>query len=149
MKLSRRQLLTGVGLGVLAVGAGWLFSARDRLSQPPATGNEGAEPVEAGAPDEYALGSLTFVQDARAYLGRDARGFYAIDANCTHMGCMSRLEGAQFVCYCHGSRFTREGDPANGPATRALARLAVGRAANGHLLIDRNRIVGTNDRLPG
>lgn len=146
MKPARRDFLGTVGWGALALSAGACLSALGRFFQPPLLSGASG-PVEIGAPETYTSGSLTFVEAARAYLGRDAGGFYAIDATCTHLGCTPRLEQNAFVCPCHGSRFTRDGGVVNGPATRPLARLQVSRAANGHLVIDRSRIVGVNDRL--
>ncbi|MCL5109334.1 MAG: Rieske (2Fe-2S) protein [Chloroflexi bacterium] len=104
-------------------------------------------PVDAGLPDLYQPGSLTYVSDARCYLGRDDGGFYAIVAVCTHLGCTPRLEGDAFVCPCHGSRFTREGAVLQGPATRPLDRALVGRDAKGHLFVHRGRLVDAGFRF--
>jgi len=104
-------------------------------------------PVEIGSPEEYAMGSLTHVENAQAYLGRDERGFYAIVAICTHLGCTPRLESNEFACPCHGSRFARDGSVLASPATRALDRAFVGRNANGKLFVDRSRIVDANYRF--
>ncbi len=103
-------------------------------------------PVEIGMPDEYALGSLTYIEKARAYLGRDERGFYAIIAICTHLGCTPRLGANEFVCPCHGSRFARDGRVLSAPATRALDRAFVGRNVNGKLLVDCSRRVDADYR---
>lgn len=47
--------------------------------------------------------------------------FTALTAVCTHEGCtVSGFNGTQFVCPCHGSRYTLTGAVANGPAPRAL-----------------------------
>jgi cytochrome b6-f complex iron-sulfur subunit len=47
--------------------------------------------------------------------------FTALTAICTHESCtITGFSGSQFVCPCHGSRFTTGGAVANGPATRAL-----------------------------
>jgi cytochrome b6-f complex iron-sulfur subunit len=144
--MTRRDFLTNVVWGLGVAIAATLSAAFARFMQPNIlTGGPG--PVEAGAPENYAVGSLTFVENARAYLGRDARGFYAIVATCTHLGCTPRLDGSAFVCPCHGSRFTREGQVVNGPAARPLARAFVGRAANGNLFIDLSRAVDANYRL--
>jgi len=50
-----------------------------------------------------------------------ATTFTAIDATCTHEGCtVSGVNGAIYVCPCHGSRYNRTGQVVNGPATAAL-----------------------------
>lgn len=146
MKLSRRELATSVGIGAFAVATASAASALGRFAYPNLTSQQ-TGPVDVGPPGGYLTATLTFVAQARAYLGRDARGFYAIDATCTHLGCTPRLDADGFACPCHGSRFDRNGQVISGPAPRALARLFVGRAANGHLLVDRDRIVDAAYRL--
>jgi Rieske Fe-S protein len=50
-----------------------------------------------------------------------ATTFTAIDATCTHEGCtVNGLNGAIYVCPCHGSRYNRNGQVVNGPAKAAL-----------------------------
>jgi len=50
----------------------------------------------------------------------------AFDARCTHLGCkLSKIEGKEVVCPCHGSRFNMEGKPVNGPAAKSLKELMV------------------------
>ena len=144
--ISRRDFLTLAGAGAGVVAAGVLAAVFARFMQPGVV-TDAPGPVEAGLPEQYAPGSLTFVAPAQAYLGRDGRGFYAIIAICTHLGCTPRLDGAVFVCPCHGSRFTRDGAVLNGPAARPLDRAFVGLAADGRLVIDRSRLVPADYRL--
>ncbi len=104
-------------------------------------------PVDIGVPGDYAIGSLTWVENGRVFVGRDERGLYAITAICTHLGCTPHLDGTTFVCPCHGSRFSREGRVLGGPATRALDRAFVSRSADGRLSVDTSRVVGEEYRL--
>jgi Rieske Fe-S protein len=54
-----------------------------------------------------------------------ASGFTVLTATCTHEGCaITGFSNSQFVCPCHGSRFTTSGTVANGPATRSLQQFA-------------------------
>lgn len=47
--------------------------------------------------------------------------FTAVTSTCTHEGCaITGYENTQFVCPCHGSRFTPAGTVVVGPATRPL-----------------------------
>lgn len=146
MKLSRRDFLTNLGFGAFLTFIGALAAMFARFLTPnlvtPAPG-----PVEIGMPDEYALGSLTYIEPARVYLGRDARGFYAIVAICTHLGCTPRLDADEFVCPCHGSRFARDGRVLAAPATRALDYAWIGRAPSGRLVVDRRRRVEPGARF--
>jgi cytochrome b6-f complex iron-sulfur subunit len=50
-----------------------------------------------------------------------ATTFTAIDGVCTHEGCtVNGVNGATYVCPCHGSRYNRNGQVVNGPAKAAL-----------------------------
>jgi Rieske Fe-S protein len=49
--------------------------------------------------------------------------FTAGDATCTHEGCtVTNSDGDQYVCPCHGSRYTRGGQVVKGPAIASLRR---------------------------
>jgi cytochrome b6-f complex iron-sulfur subunit len=146
--LSRRDFLARFGIGALLVVAGSVAAAMARFIQPNLV-TSAPGPVDVGAPEQYPVGSLTFVESARSYLGRDDRGFYAIVGMCTHLGCAPRRDSNAFVCPCHGSRFSRDGQVLNGPASRPLDRAFVGRAGNGQLFVDRGRVVDASYRLPG
>ncbi len=46
-------------------------------------------------------------------------------AHCTHLGCViSEFNDGKFVCPCHGSRFSIDGDAVKGPAYKPLKQLA-------------------------
>lgn len=51
----------------------------------------------------------------------------AFSPQCTHLGCAYHWQGdrAAFVCPCHGSVFSANGDVISGPANRPLDRYAV------------------------
>ena len=52
-----------------------------------------------------------------------ANSFTAVDATCTHEGCrVTDTDGDQYVCPCHGSRYTRSGQVVHGPAMASLRR---------------------------
>lgn len=48
--------------------------------------------------------------------------FSALTSVCTHSSCADnwKFQSSQFVCGCHGSRFTTDGSVANGPANSPL-----------------------------
>lgn len=146
--MTRRDFLEKIGWGTIVAAVGGLVAALARFFEPnlvtPAPG-----PVEAGRPEDYAVGSLTFVEKARSYVGRDERGLYAIVAACTHLGCTARPvdPAGTLICPCHGSQFSRDGQVLSGPATKPLPRALVGRGANGRLFVDRSHLVGVDYRL--
>ncbi|MGB7622750.1 MAG: Rieske 2Fe-2S domain-containing protein [Terriglobia bacterium] len=88
-----------------------------------------------GLPEGFPVGSETRLEKENVFVFRDAEGLYAISAVCTHLGCSVSRNTEGFACPCHGSRFTARGRVVGGPAPRALARLEVGRAADGQLVV--------------
>jgi cytochrome b6-f complex iron-sulfur subunit len=51
--------------------------------------------------------------------------FTVLTAMCTHEACtVSGFESSQYVCPCHGSKFTTSGAVVQGPANRALSSFA-------------------------
>jgi len=146
VRVSRRDFLAKIGWGSLLAAVGSFAAAFMRFLHPnvvtPSPG-----PVELGSPEDYAVGSLTFLDQARVYLGHDTRGYYAIIAVCTHLGCTPRLESNELACPCHGSRYSLDGQVITGAAKRPLDRALIWRAANGHLFVDRSHIVEADWRL--
>lgn len=90
-----------------------------------------------GHPREYPLG-VTELPLYQAWLIRNAEGFYALKAVCTHLGCPPRWQAAEqrFVCPCHGSRFGISGRLQHGPALRALERYEIYTGTDGRLALN-------------
>ena len=95
---------------------------------------------KAGFPGDYPVGAVStkWVKDYRTWLVRTDKGFYAIFAQCTHLGCTPRwLEAeSKFKCPCHGSGFTMEAVNFEGPAPRPLERVQIALAEDGQILVD-------------
>jgi Rieske Fe-S protein len=90
----------------------------DRLStlRPP--------PAETLAPGEA---GLRLVDGHKVAAYRDETGqLHAVNARCTHMGCLVSWNTAErsWDCPCHGSRFDTDGRVIQGPAFRPLDPLA-------------------------
>jgi cytochrome b6-f complex iron-sulfur subunit len=72
------------------------------------------------------------------YIVRSGKECFALNANCTHLGC--RIEWmdreARFKCPCHGSGFSLQGLNLEGPAPRALERFQVEIGQDGYLWVD-------------
>ncbi len=106
------------GLVALEVVGVTLAYMQPRLAE----GEFGGE-VTAGEVDEFPPGSVTHISNGRFYLSRlQDGGFLAIHQRCTHLGCNVPWEQTQgaFVCPCHNSQFTVEGDLLTPPAPRPL-----------------------------
>jgi cytochrome b6-f complex iron-sulfur subunit len=103
------------------------------LFTPPAT-------FKAGLPSDYTIGEVSerFKQEHRVWIIREADGFYALFAKCTHLGCTPRWLKVEekFKCPCHGSGFRKSGINFEGPAPRPLERYRIALADDGQLLVD-------------
>lgn len=93
--------------------------------------------VDVGAIREFAVGTWRLNAGARAIVARDAMGFYAYTALCTHERCLIDEPDAMGVstCVCHNSRFDGTGRVLGGPATAPLRHLAV-RILGGRVYVD-------------
>ncbi len=90
-----------------------------------------------------------YLEQGRVWLLKDAGGLYALDAICTHLGCIvgQGKAGAAFECPCHGSRFAIDGSVTNGPATKPLRHLQLARGDDGQIFVDRSQPVDAGFRL--
>jgi Rieske Fe-S protein len=61
--------------------------------------------------------------------------FNAVSPICTHQGCTVEAQGAQLVCPCHGSTYSRTGEVLRGPAARPLRAYQTVTAADGSIEI--------------
>jgi len=145
--LPRRAFLAWLTRGVLgAVSALALGQVARFFSFEPAP--EAPTAIPASQPDSYAADTVTYVEPARAYIGRDDAGLYALDAVCTHLGCLvEQKPGGGFACPCHGSRFAAAGQAQSGPASQALRHLALDLNQDGQVVVDRVRPVAPDARL--
>jgi len=103
---------------------------------------EAPSAFKAGSPDEYVVGEVNekYKDDYRVWIVREADGFYALSAICTHLGCTPRWLPAEskFKCPCHGSGYRKDGVNFEGPTPRPLERLKITLADDGQILVDRN-----------
>jgi cytochrome b6-f complex iron-sulfur subunit len=125
-------------LGTLVVAA---FGAL-RLPMP-AVFPESNPKVKIGLPDEFSKGSATYLSELSLWVFRNDLGeMYAMSAVCTHLGCIARRqENGQFLCPCHGSKFTANGKVIAGPAPSALNWLEMSVAPDGQIVVDKMRTV--------
>ncbi|MBI3894175.1 MAG: ubiquinol-cytochrome c reductase iron-sulfur subunit [Candidatus Wallbacteria bacterium] len=138
-RLSRRFFAI-LGLGGLAgVVAAWSaglvrFLFPRILYEPPMN-------FVAGDPDAYRSGEVEtrWQKDHRVWVVREGEELYALIAQCTHLGCTPTwfADEQLFKCPCHGSNFTRAGDPVAGPAPSPLYRASVQRGMDGQLQVNK------------
>jgi cytochrome b6-f complex iron-sulfur subunit len=138
-KVSRRDFLN------ITWGAAGLLAATElglvglRFLSPRSVEGEFGGTFNLGSPDQYPVGSVTPVEAGRFYLVRlDDGGFLAIYRRCTHLGCAVPFDQGtgEFVCPCHGSAFTADGDVLNPPAPRPLDLFALSINADAEIVVD-------------
>jgi len=141
-EISRRELFSKLGLGSLAVAAtGTMAFAYQYLS--PNVLYEASPIVIAGKPDSFSLDSVTLDSTTGIFLIHTAEGFFALNAVCTHLGCLTawKQEEGIIACPCHGSRFSREGQKMAGPAPKPLPWLKTWVNDDGNIVVDRSTTI--------
>ena len=147
-QINRRQFFVKLGTGSVAVaGLGACMFGYEFLS--PNVLYEPSPVVNAGKPDRYPPDSVTLDPVSAIYIVRSAQGFYALNAICTHLGCLTawKPEADMIACPCHGSKFRRDGIKIAGPAPRPLIRLKVWLNDDGELMVDRSTEVSNKEVL--
>ncbi len=137
--LDRRQFFVKLGLGSVAVAAvGTAAFAYQFLS--PNVLFEPSPVVNAGRPDRYPPDSVTLDPENGVFVVNSPQGFYALQAVCTHLGCLTawKPESGIIACPCHGSKFNRDGTKIAGPAPKPLPWLRMWMSDEGDLMIDRS-----------
>jgi cytochrome b6-f complex iron-sulfur subunit len=142
---SRRDFLALVGRGALWATAGVTVVALLRYLS--FTEPTPPQVYVLSEPSAYPLGTTTSVADGRVFIKHDERGLYAINATCTHLGCLVKQAQAGFACPCHSSQFTPNGAVTQGPATLPLTHCALAVNAEGKVVVDVSQPVAANDRL--
>jgi len=136
---TRRQFFTKLGLGSLIVAsAGSGLFTYEYFS--PNVLFEASPIVKAGKPDQFPPNSVTLDPQSGVYLVNGPKGFYALQAICTHLGCLTawKPELNLIACPCHGSRFNTDGIKVAGPAPQPLPWFKVWLADDGYLMVDRS-----------
>ncbi len=116
---------------------------------------EGPSQLKVGRPEEYAPGSVTFLEEQRIFILREPDGFRALSAICTHLRCTTgpfvppeaKWKVPHSRCPCHGSVFAKDGRVLQGPAPRPLDFYRVSLAPDGRLVVDTAVVVGKADVL--
>lgn len=141
-ELNRREFFIKMGATSLAVaGVGACAFGFRYLS--PSVLYEPSPVVSAGKPEHYPANSVTLDPRQGVLVVRSEQGFYALNAVCTHLGCLTvwKPEDAVIACPCHGSTFQRDGEVIAGPAPRPLPWLKMWMGDDGNLMIDRSATI--------
>lgn len=142
VKQGRRGFLlrlswTGLSLYLVAFLAAVLKFFWPRVSSRP------ARSVQVGFPDDYLPGQVIYHRSQKIFIVRDEKGFLALSARCTHLGCMVvwNRDHNMFLCPCHGGKYDAEGRNVEGPPPRPLNLLALSLDDSGSLVVDQDIIL--------
>ncbi len=135
-ELTRRKalsLITGAAFTAAGIGAAITtvrFMRPNVLFEPPTK-------IPIGRPETIAMGKMLVLPEQKLYVAHTPAGFFAMSAECTHLGCMTRFEEQQkrIVCPCHGSQFDLTGRVTAGPAPQPLPRKHIS-LQDGQLVVD-------------
>lgn len=135
------QLTLGWMAAAFAVGASSAAAVRFLV---PNVLYEPNQRFKVGRPDDYADGSVTFLEDERVYLVRQGNTFRCLSAVCTHLGCTVGRAAQGYHCPCHGSSFDDDGRVKGGPAPRGLEWFLVTLSKDNRLLVDKGQRVAAD-----
>ena len=146
-KPSRRDFLNILLGGAGALAALELSFVGLRYFSPRVAEGEFGSVFNLGSPDQYPPGSVTPFENGRFYLVRlEDNGFVALYYRCSHLGCTVPYEPAtgKFICPCHGSEFSTDGEVLNEPAPRPLDLFALSINKDGELEADTSATIQRN-----
>ena len=121
----RGTVVAGIGLPLLAACGG--DSGADASGSPTTPGTAGAGGGSFATTADVPEGSGAIFADQGVIVTQPSAGEFKGFTNiCTHRQCPLGSVSDTINCNCHGSRFSIEdGSPVNGPATAALAAIAI------------------------
>jgi Rieske Fe-S protein len=146
-RINRRRMLALLGGSAAVIGTLGAYALYSRSPAPPSQGRwliiRLSGPIESMKTGEVVAlepppGSAFLMADgsgtnsrgqlaSKGFLVRGRRGFIALAAECSHLGCRVNLSSgdpAKFVCPCHASTFALDGLPLHaGPAPGPLSHL--------------------------
>lgn len=115
---SRRSALKSLAWGVAGLAGLWRFLT------PRTIVDAARKRFAVRAADVPADGALVLPEHGVAIV-RQGDAILGVGLACTHLGCTVKATAEGFACPCHGSRFGCDGERISGPASHALARVAV------------------------
>ncbi len=142
---SRREALVVIGAaGAMCAGIGGCQSVEQKSQEKPPQITSGT--VTLGPASDFPAATVHqgFEDMYGIVVVNDSGMPVAVRPKCTHKGCLVKWTGEerQFVCPCHGSKFSMIGLPTHGPADRPLAAVVCGVTSDGRVTVDLTKLYG-------
>ena len=145
-EFNRRAFFARLGLGSLGIAAAGTAAFSYQYLSPNVL-YEPSPVINVGRPESLPLDSVIEDVNSGIYIIHSQEGFFALQAICTHLGCMTayKPELGIIACPCHGSKFYAHkedshepGDKIEGPAPRPLPWKKMWINEDGELMVDRS-----------
>ncbi|HEY4243221.1 MAG TPA: Rieske 2Fe-2S domain-containing protein [Kofleriaceae bacterium] len=104
-------------------------------------------PTDVGAPSSYTLNVPKYFSSGKFFVVKDATGFYALTARCTHEGATCTVQGSDIHCSRHNANFTLNGAVISGPPHTALQHYAMCNMGSGNLGVITSMAVSATTRI--
>ncbi|KJU86153.1 Rieske (2Fe-2S) domain-containing protein [Candidatus Magnetobacterium bavaricum] len=139
-EVSRRDFLTLSAFGAAIAASLGVAAAALRYFKADVRYEE-SKSFKIGKPDNFPVGTVRKLDDKKVFIFSEDKGFYAISAVCTHLGCLVYSTETGFQCPCHGSKFNDIGKVVGGPAPRGLPWFEITQDVDGSLVVDASKEV--------
>lgn len=138
----RRKFLLRLSWAGLSLSLATFFAAVLKFVRP-GVSSRPAVSVQVGFPDDFKPGQVVYHSGPKLFIVRNEKGFLAISARCTHLGCIVEWnrDHNMFLCPCHGGKFDAEGKNVAGPPPRPLDLFAIRLDDNGALEVDQDFLI--------
>jgi nitrite reductase/ring-hydroxylating ferredoxin subunit len=130
--------------GLLAAGALGAMSGTAIVCSSPQP--RASVPVVLGPASMFSDRITRMFPDLGVAVVRVEAGLALLRTRCTHLGCALRVVGEEFVCPCHGGRFSLDGRAKRGPPRADLEWVDGGVDGRGQVWCDPSR--SNSDRRP-
>ena len=142
--MSRRKFFARAGLATFFLSLGGFMTSIVAFILPKLN-YEPKQTVSIGRPEDYQPGDMRLLESEQIYVFKSEKGFQAVSAICTHLGCSYKpftapagsYEVVHALCPCHGSVFDRAGRVIGGPAPKPLPFYFISYSADGRMIADK------------
>jgi nitrite reductase/ring-hydroxylating ferredoxin subunit len=107
----------------------------------------GTGAIDVGAPSAFLTDKPIYNSAGGFFINRDAGGIYAVSAKCTHEGAICTIITNEYRCPRHAALFKYDGSIVSGPVSQPLKHYSACLLANGHVGVDKTKVVAASVRL--